>query len=294
MSPSRPAVVYNPTKVDDLDALRRKVTEVLTKRGIPAPTWHETTAEDTGRGQATAAIQDGADLVLVCGGDGTVRACAAALAGSNVELALLPAGTGNLLARNLGIPTNLRHALDVAVDGRARTIDLGELDGEVFAVIAGIGFDAQIFEHTSDALKRRLSWAAYLLAGVGALRDADRVSIELVVDGATHRTDGVGVLVGNVGTLQGGIDVLPDAQPDDGVLDVAVLRPTGVRGWTGLLLRLIGRRQPPPWELLQFTAKEVRITLPHPVAAEADGDLLDERAQVVARVLPNALMVRVP
>ena len=232
--------------------------------------------------------------MLVWGGDGTVRACAAALSGTKVELALLPGGTGNLLARNLGIPTNLRHALDVAVGGQARAIDLGELDGEVFAVIAGVGFDAQIFEHTSDALKRRLSWAAYLLAGVGALRATDRMDLELIVDGTTHRTEGVGVLVGNVGTLQGGIEVLPDARPDDGVLDIAVLRPTGVRGWTGLLLRLIGRRQPPPWELQQFAAKEVRITLPKQVAAEADGDLLDERAHVVARVLPNALLVRVP
>src|SRR5687767_9661226 len=123
--PLRSAVVVNPVKVPDLDELRRAITDALTAEGWPEPMWLETTVDDPGAGQTTRAVRDGAELVFACGGDGTVMACVTALAGSDVALAVLPAGTGNLLAANLGLAGDLATGLEVVLQGGRRRIDVG-------------------------------------------------------------------------------------------------------------------------------------------------------------------------
>lgn len=135
--PQRTAVVVNPVKVPDLDELRRTITDALTAEGWPEPMWLETTVDDPGAGQATRAVRDGAELVLACGGDGTVMACVTALAGSDVALAVLPAGTGNLLAANLGLAGDLATGLEVVLQGGRRRIDVGAVGRQSFAVMAG-------------------------------------------------------------------------------------------------------------------------------------------------------------
>ncbi|MBQ1070999.1 diacylglycerol kinase family protein [Micromonospora sp. D75] len=122
----RSAVVVNPVKVADLDEFRRTVEGALAAAGWPAPTWYETTVEDPGRGQTEQAVKAGAEVVFACGGDGTVMACVTALAGTDVALAVLPQGTGNLLAANLGLSNDLRR--------RARSVlvaNVGRLQGGV-------------------------------------------------------------------------------------------------------------------------------------------------------------------
>ena len=164
----RLAVVLNPIKVEDVGQFRSIVTTMAVEAGWSEPTWHYTTVEDPGTGMAEAAAVEGADLVMVCGGDGTVREVCAELAGTGIPVGIVPAGTGNLLARNLGIPLYIRAAIDVALNGQDRAIDLVEVGGDGiedthFMVMAGMGFDAAIMEGVNEDLKKRVGWVAYVV-----------------------------------------------------------------------------------------------------------------------------------
>lgn len=291
---AHPAVVANPSKASDPIANRHAVTQAVERAGLPTPAWYDTTEDDPGRGQTERALKEGADLVLACGGDGTVRACASALAGGHVPLALLPAGTGNLLARNLGIPADLAEAAKVAANGTLRRIDVPALDGDPFLVMGGSGFDALLFERTSETLKSRLGWAAYAVAGVRAIRSAVPAVVSLDIDGHTHEVTCIGVLVGNVGTLTGGMQLLPEAEPDDGLLDVAVLTPMRLRHWAGLASNIVAGRRPKPWQLQTHRGRRIVVDWPTPVPVELDGDLQDPATRLEFTLAPSALKVCVP
>ena len=291
---SSPAIVRNPTKFDDLRRATMEVEAAFAEHGLPAPRWYETTQDDPGQDQARAAVADGADVVVAQGGDGTVRACAAALAGDGVPLGLLPAGTGNLLARNLGIPRDLDGAVATLAAGRRRDIDLVELDGEPFVVMGGSGFDAQLFADTSDALKESIGWGAYVMAGLRTLRRTRSQAVLVEIAGRQVRRRAVGVVVGNVGTLTGGIELLPDAEARDGRLHVAVLTPLTARHWAGLTVRLLLRRDPHPVQMTVLCGPDATITWARDVPVELDGDLVEPRRRLEFRVRPGHLSVYAP
>ncbi|HEX4728717.1 MAG TPA: diacylglycerol kinase family protein, partial [Jatrophihabitans sp.] len=228
----RVAVVANPAKVADLAELKREVAE----RCAGEFGWWETTEQDTGAGQAKAAVADGAELVLVCGGDGTTAACAGALADTGVAMAVVPAGTGNLLARNLGIPLALPDSLDVAFGEHERQLDVLDTGELRYLVMAGLGFDAALIRDTDEDLKAKVGWLAYLGGLLRAIRGRHRTRYEITIDDQPplHRR-AIGVLVANVGQLQGGITLLPNARPDDGQLDVITLSPHTAVDWPVLI-----------------------------------------------------------
>ena len=148
-------------------------------------------------------MAQGAEVVFVCGGDGTVRAVVAGLVGTDAALAVLPAGTGNLLAVNLGLPMDHAEGIEVAVRGGRRRIDVGQVDDEVFAVMAGMGFDAVLMDEASTTLKARIGPLAYVLSALKHLLDRPmRVLIEVDDAPALHRRART-VLVGNVGASAG-------------------------------------------------------------------------------------------
>jgi diacylglycerol kinase (ATP) len=198
------------------------------------------------------------------------------------------------LARNLGIPIDLEGAARVAATGNLRRIDLPQLDDEPFVVMSGSGFDALLFEKTSEGLKSRIGWAAYALAGAKAIRAADRLQITLEVDGRVEVVPGIGVVVGNVGTLTGGMVLFPDAIPDDGILDLAVLRPNGLRGWVGLAVNIVAGRRIQPWHVEYRHGADVVVRWPKTVPIELDGDLREPADRCSYTMSPQALDVCVP
>ena len=239
---SRLAVVYNPTK-GGVDEVRRLAVERAARHGWTDPVFYETTEEDPGTGQAAEAVAGGAGLVIACGGDGTVRSVARGLMGEGVPMGVVPLGTGNLLARNLDIPLDdVDRALRVAMSGRSRSIDLGEVrytDGagdthdDVFLVMLGAGMDADMIAGTDDRLKARVGWLAYVGAFANTLLRGHRIKVEYSLDdGPRIHTRTRSLLVANCGMLQAGMILLPDAVVDDGLLDVLALRPKGPLGWT--------------------------------------------------------------
>ncbi len=291
----RPAVVFNPTKADDPADRRAEICAALRRAGLPDPLWLETTPDDPGVGQSRRAVADGADLLLPCGGDGTVMACVTALAGSDVPMALLPAGTGNLLALNFGIPTDLDAAVGVAVAGEQRRIDVGAVGDRRFAVMAGMGFDAAMLRDAPEPLKGRIGWLAYLLSGARNLRRAPLARFTLHLDGnPPRRLRGRGVLVGNVGRLQGGIAVLAAAVCDDGVLEVAVLRPRTLADWGRLGLQLVRGGVSGAQQLTTFSAARVEVVADRPLAVELDGDVQPETDRLLVEIMPSALTLCVP
>jgi diacylglycerol kinase (ATP) len=361
---ARIAFVVNPTK-PGADDLRDRALRVCAERGLPIPGWYVTTPTDPGTGQARYAMENGADVVIAAGGDGTVRAVAQVLAGTDTSMALVPLGTGNLLARNLDLPlTDAEALLRIALDGRDRKIDVGRLaivrtdhtetdgdgtDGAVpgesahtdesgpghagshgtgpdhtgpeaagpgedgttehdaprpmhmFLVIAGLGFDAAMVATTDEALKARVGWIAYFLAGLRHLH-ARRMRLEVRLDeGPWYQLRLRCLMVGNCGRLPGGITLLPDAEVDDGWLDVGAIDTRGgLFGWTQLFgevaMQRFGVRTELPNKIGRIDharARRVRIRTREPQPLQVDGDVIGSATEVEATVELGALTVRV-
>lgn len=288
----RTAIIVNPTKCDEA-SIREKVTAELAAAGCPAALWLPTTADATGRQQAEAAVAAGVHVVFVCGGDGTVMECVGALAAKPVALSVLPAGTGNLLVRNLNLPTDIAGAVAAAVGGARRSIDVGQVGERCFAVMAGIGFDADMMNDAPEALKARTGALAYAMSALRHLR-GESMHVDISIDGGTPmRRRARSVLVANMGSLQAGVRLLRKAEPDDGVLDVAVLAPHTLRHWLAMAASvLVRRRKVPHMEI--FTGRSVNVNATRPQSRELDGDVIDADRNLSVEILPQALLVCVP
>jgi diacylglycerol kinase (ATP) len=319
-------VVYNPLRVDDLDDAQATVAKACADQGWAEPRWVETTAEETGEKQAHEAVRDGADVVASLGGDGTVRAVASALVGTDVALGLLPGGTGNLLARNLGVPVGaLDEAAKALVEGRDRRMDVGVVrladdlpepessratkdspagvadDEEIFLVMAGFGLDGEIMADTDEKVKEAVGWVAYVLAafkkvsGRGFAVEVRANGGEGVVGtkGSSVARQARAVIVGNCGTLQGGVELMPEALVDDGALDAVVLAPRGPFGWASVLIDVATRHRAGHRRLDRLVGPQLTVVAHRPVEAEIDGDAVGPHRALAARVLPEALVVRV-
>ncbi len=313
------AVVYNPIKVD-ADKLRKSVTDAAEQAGWGTTAWFETTEDDPGQGVTESAVRRGAAVVLAAGGDGTVRAVAEALRDTSIPLAVLPSGTGNLLARNLDLPlSNLDAAVAAAFTGTDRSIDLGiseitrangDTEEHAFLVMAGLGLDAKMIKNTNTKLKKAVGWLAYIDGIARSLPELKPVRVHYRLDGQPARSMNVHtVIIGNCGVLPGGLLLMPDAQPDDGRLDVAALRPRGPFGWAkvwrkvawenGVLRKsAIGRKiidlSKDVRDVTYFTTRDITMTVETPQEFQLDGDEFGEAKSVRTWVDAGALTVRVP
>jgi YegS/Rv2252/BmrU family lipid kinase len=289
----RSAVVVNPVKVTDLDEHRRVVNAALSDAGWPEPRWFVTTVEEAGFVQAREALEQGADVVFACGGDGTVMECVRALAGTDAALAVLPAGTGNLLAANLGLPNDPVAGVTVATQMGRRQLDVGVVEDRCFVVMAGMGFDASMVVSTSDWLKARIGVAAYVWSALQRLRDRPmRVSVRLDDDPPLKRRVRT-VIVGNVGRLQAGVRLLAAAEPDDGHLDVAIIAPRSLLHWLRLTWAVLRRHDRiPRMEVLR--ARHVEIVSDRDQPRQLDGDAIAPGRTLTVSLRPRALTLCVP
>jgi diacylglycerol kinase (ATP) len=293
----RCAVVMNPTKVSD--GFRPLVTEKLAAAGWAEPLWLETTAEDPGRSMTRQALEAGVDLVIGAGGDGTVRIVADGMAHSQVPMGVVAAGTANLLALNLELPTDESEALDVALARSTRDVDLVQLtvddkESEHFAVMAGIGVDAVIMDEVNPDLKSKIGPAAYFFAAGKALGRLP-VRMEIRIDGGRpHRRRAMVCLIGNVGRVSSALTLIPEANAQDGRLDVYVASPRRLRHWVRLALRLITRRKQKDDQVDNWQGRRVEVRLAEGDNYQMDGDVVGECRHLVAEVQPGALRVCVP
>jgi YegS/Rv2252/BmrU family lipid kinase len=294
------AVVLNPTKLEDVSEFRRMVTSMASEAGWSSLSWHYTTIEDPGTGMAEAAAVAGADLVLVCGGDGTVREVCAELAGTGIPIGIIPAGTGNLLARNLDIPLFLRAAIDIALTGQDRAIDMvrvggdGVPDGTHFMVMAGMGFDAAIMEGVNEEIKAKVGWVAYVLSALKSLM-FPAVRAEISVDGGeftSHRARTI--VVGNVGYLQAGMPLLPDAAIDDGLLDVVLLHPRRFVSWIPLAFRVLAKRPRTDELVNRMTGRTIVVRAGADTPRQLDGDSIGPGRELHMECIHGRVLVRVP
>ena len=285
--------------------MRAQVTKGCLAAGWDQPLWVETTAQDPGTGQARQAVKDGATLICPLGGDGTVRAVAAALVGTEVPMGLLPGGTGNLLARNLNLPVDsIEDALKVALTGQNKRVDVGRLtvdqSGEheipeehIFLIMAGIGFDAKIMADAPEGLKNKVGPLAYTLSGVKNLRGAQfKVRVKVDQDPEFSRR-ARSVLIGNCGKLTGGLVLMPEAEVDDGWLDAVILSPTGVVSWVAVAGRVISRKRKGHERVDHHRLKSMTIRCDRPEEVQVDGDTIGQARALSATIDPLALVVRV-
>jgi YegS/Rv2252/BmrU family lipid kinase len=289
----RAAVVVNPTKLDAGDGFKEAVCQSMREHGWSQPIWLETTAGDPGRGRAREAVAAGVELVLACGGDGTVTSCADGVAGTGVALAIVPMGTGNLLARNLRLPADVGAALEVALTGQDQPIDAWTANGTPFLVMAGLGLDARMISDTSEPLKKRLGWAAYAVSVIRHLRDRP-VEVTLTADGGLPvRLRSSAVIVGNVGCLRGGVPLLPDARPDDGMLDAVVLNARGWAGWIALTAQILRKRDVAN-RATRMVFRELVVECGTEQPWEIDGELMGTTSRMVIAPRPDRVLLRLP
>ena len=273
-----------------LPELRR----VLAAAGVDDPFWCEVPKSRKAPPQVKRALDEGAELVIVWGGDGMVQRCVDVLSGSEVPLAVVPAGTANLFATNLGIPKEIEGAVDVALHGDLRRLDVGRFNGERFAVMAGAGFDAAMISGAGGGLKDRFGRVAYVWTGSKALR-AKPFRAKIEVDGVQwYKGKASCILVGNVGELMGGVEVFEDADPEDGKLELGVVTAEGLLEWGRVLARTVtGTAAASP--LARTTkARSVKVKLNRKELYQLDGG---DRAKVKSfkiKVEPGAITIRVP
>ena len=284
--------MLNPARVRGAARVAARCAAVATAAG-----WDwllaETTTEDPGTGLARQAADAGARLVVAVGGDGTVRACAQALAGTAVPLAIVPRGTANLAARALGLPARLNAALACAFGGHERRIDLATADGITFVAMAGLGTDAAVVGATPARLKTTAGWLAYAAVGTWHTRGR-HAAFGISLDGTPLAATAGSVVVGNAGLLPGGFRLLPDARLDDGELDVGVLAPSSLLDWGVVARRVLAASRRDDARLARYRARRVEIRADRDLPRQVDGEMIAPGRELTVTVLPSALLVRVP
>lgn len=311
------AFIVNPSK-PQAEQHKQHIKEFCEAKHLTQIEFIETQLDKDGRACAFEALDHGADVVVAVGGDGTVRTVASALSGTGHALGIVPIGTGNLFARNMGIPVDdIDAALTVATSHGSRLVDVGRLTllddettdhGHAFLIIAGIGFDALMIDDTDPELKKNISWLAYFVSGVKNLfapKYKGNVTITSA-DGSTHSTRGLTFrtfMAGNCGQIPM-FSLMPEASYDDGILDYEIIDTSGgLIGWANLFgdvlhQTITGKAQQSPLStnstVDQVQGVSAEITLERPVLAQVDGDMLPETKHIRFSVERQALCVRVP
>jgi YegS/Rv2252/BmrU family lipid kinase len=297
-------VIFNPVSGQgDPEERKKRIEDALAEHGYR--TQHLiTTREQGARFFAEQALKEGVDLLAVSGGDGTVVEVASALIGTDVPLAIFPAGTGNLLSVNLNIPTEVPAGVHAALFGTKRSLDLARLriqapDGaekeHFFAIIAGAGYDASVIRDADREAKDKLGMFAYAWA---ALKNLDKKPVRTTIRLDDNPTPLVrmakSVMIANMGRLQGGVEIVPDADPQSGMLEVAVLKADSLAAWAGLAWSAVTSQLRDEKYIEYRRARRVEVEMTFPQPFQYDGEDVGLVTHFSAEVVPGAVKVMVP
>jgi diacylglycerol kinase (ATP) len=271
-----------------------ELRKMLSTYGIDDPMWREVPKSKFVPKQVTKLLEDGAELIFVWGGDGTVQRVIDGVANAPVVLAVLPAGTANLFATNLGIPKDVEEAVKIGLNGSRRQLDVGQINGEHFGVMAGTGLDALMIRDVDAGLKDKVGRFAYVWTGAKNVQKTS-VKMRIKVDGkAWFEGKASCLLIGNLGDVFGGISAFPEAQPDDGILNVGVVTASGAVDWVRTLGRsVVGDAEGSPF-VETTTGREFDIRLNKAIPYEIDGGDRKKAKRLRCAVVPEAITVCVP
>ncbi len=292
-------VIFNPTSGQgDPEQRKAAIEEALATHGYTCQ-YVATTPKQGARHYAEEANNHGADLLAVSGGDGTTVEALAGLIGTDIPVAVFPAGTGNLLALNLGIPQDINEAAHIALFGERRWLDLARISfnnqHKHFAIIAGVGYDAKMIGDADRETKNKLGFFAYVWAALKNLRQPSvRATIQLDGQPMPLRRRATSVMVVNMAGLQGGLALIPDAQPDDGTLEVAILKAEHITEWLRLVVDAVRRRTQDRSVLEVHKVRKVTITLNHAQPLQFDGEVAASVRTITVEIIPRAVQVMVP
>ena len=264
---------------------------ILERRGIDRLRWREVPKSRKAPKQVRKALDWGAELIFVWGGDGMAQRTIDAAAGSDTPLALLPAGTANLLASNLGVPQDIEAAVDIGLEGERRRLDIGRINGEAFAVMAGAGLDALMIADADGGLKDRLGRLGYIWTGLKNVR-ATPFDATITIEGTRwFKGTATCVLVGNVGELFGGVELFEGSRADDGLLEVGVLTATGVLETVRTVARVAVGSADDAAFARTTKAASVRVKMDRKVLYEVDGGDRTKVKSLRVNVEPSAIVV---
>jgi len=288
-------VIFNPVSgKSDPEQRKKLISDALAGHGYTCQ-FIATTKEKGAKALAEEAVRDGVDLLAVSGGDGTVVQAMSALVGTDIPLAVLPAGTGNLLSVNLNIPTTVPDAVNVALSGRPYALDLARTgDGQYFAIMGGLGMDAQMIADADRDAKNKMGKLAYVWAALKNL-PRRRAYVEIYLDDRLPlRRRAKSVLLANMGKITGGLEAMPTASPHDGLLDVGILKAATLAHWVHLMgSALLGRtHRDPALEVHQARRVTIRPRRPQPV--QFDGEDAGRMRELTIEIVPQAVRVLVP
>lgn len=315
-SKPRAAIVFNPTK-NGVSELRAAVAAAEAKHGWAESVWLATEKHDPGHAATLQALEAGVDVVIAAGGDGTVRTVAGAIRNQPTPMGIVPIGTGNLLARTLELPiSNQGAALDVALGSHEIAIDLIEVTGdrdlsEPSVVLSGIGVDAAMIDATSDQLKARVGWIAYLDGLVRSLPKLRPFKVQIAVDGRAPQNHKVSaVMFANLADLPGNVSLAAGTSISDGRLDLVIVQPRHVFDWLWIWRRFswenaVLRRTPSGTKLadrlkgknrsqvVHVQCREVEIWIDEGATpTQVDGDAVGSFGHLHVRMLEHAVRVR--
>ena len=271
-----------------------ELRRVLAREGVTDPLWYEVPKSKKAPKAVEKAIAQGADLLFIWGGDGMVQRCIDALGDEKPALAIIPAGTANLLAKNLGIPADIVEAVRVGLHGDRRALDTGRVNGERFAVMAGVGIDALMIRDADSGLKDRVGRVGYIITGAKHLGD-QQARVRVTVDDAPwFKGKASCVLFANVGKVLGGMTVFPEAQPNDARLEIGVVTAKGLIEWGRALGRtMVGSPEGSPFVHTESGgAFEVRLDRKTPY--ELDGGERPPTKRLRVSIEPASISVCVP
>jgi len=289
------AVVLNPGSGSSGDEYQRSVETALAAAGRKFQIVY-TDPKIPPEQMVKDLADSGVAHVMACGGDGTVMGVINGLCKTkaDVRLSIVPGGTANLVATALKIPMDVDGAVAVALAGRDRVIDVGLCEGYYFALGVGVGLTERLVSQASAEWKERIGRWAYAAAMLGELGSKPH-SFRLKLDDqppALHR--GVAVVIANTGDIGGGLTFAPNAEPDDGLLDVCILHRFELGDAARLLLRALRGVLPGDRAVSFLQAKTIELDIQPPLDVQIDGEALDLRTPLRAEVVPQALRVRVP